>query len=72
MGEGWARRTSGRVRHCCRDGRSEEEMVRNLRITRTLQGAQLSAISLGRLDDAFNVFGLPMFFESYDEVDAVL
>ena len=43
-------------------------MLRSLRITRTLQAAQLSAITLGSLDDAFNVFGLPMFFESYDEL----
>lgn len=74
MGEGWTRRTSGRVSLRLFPGTvgSEQQMLRSLRISRTLQGAQLSAITLGTLDDAFNVFGLPMFFESYEEVDRVM
>jgi TRAP-type transport system periplasmic protein len=74
MGDGWARRTGGRVTLRLFPGTagSEEQMLRSLRISKTLQAAQLSAIALGRLDDAFNVFGLPMFFESYEEVDHVL
>lgn len=74
MGDGWARRTGGRVTLRLFPGTagSEEQMLRSLRIAKTLQAAQLSAIALGGLEDAFNVFGLPMFFESYEEVDHVL
>lgn len=74
MGDGWSRRTSGRITLRLFPGTagSEEQMLRSLRISKTLQAAQLSAITLGGLDDAFNVFGLPMFFESYDEVDRVI
>ena len=74
MGDGWSRRTGGRITLRLFPGTagSEEQMLRSLRISKTLQGAQLSAITLGTLDDAFNVFGLPMFFESYEEVDRVV
>ena len=52
---------------------SEEGLLRNMRPNfRKLDAAQLSAITLANLDDAFNVFGLPMFFESYAETDRVL
>ena len=75
MGEGWKTRTSGRVTYTILAGgdESEEGMLRNMRPNfRKLHAAQLSAITLANLDDAFNVFGLPMFFESYAEVDRVL
>ena len=74
MGEGWKRRTNGRVSLRVFPGTtgSEEKMLRDLRITKTLGAAQLSAIEMGTLDDGFNVFSLPMFFESYEEVDGVL
>jgi len=74
MGDGWSRRTGGRITLRLFPGTagSEQQMLRSLRISKTLQAAQLSAITLGGLDDAFNVFGLPMFFESYDEVDRVV
>jgi len=74
MGDAWKQRTGGRVSLRLFPGTvgSEDQMLRSLRISRTLHAAQLSAISLGKLDDAFNVFGLPMFFESYEEVDGVM
>jgi TRAP-type transport system periplasmic protein len=74
MGDAWRRRTAGRVTLRLHAGTvgSEEKMLRDLRIARTLHAAQLSAIELSRLDDAFNVLGLPLFFESYEEVDRVL
>jgi TRAP-type transport system periplasmic protein len=74
MGEGWTSRTGGRVRMRLFPGTagSEDQMLRSLRIAHTLQAAQFSAITLGRLDDGFNVFGLPMFFESYEELDGVM
>lgn len=74
MGDAWKRRTSGRVslRLFAGTTGSEEKMLRDLRISKTLSAAQLSAIEMGSLDDGFNVFSLPMFFESYGEVDGVL
>ncbi len=74
MGDGLKRRTNGRVSLRVFPGTtgSEEKMLRDLRITKTLGAAQLSAIEMGTLDDGFNVFSLPMFFESYEEVDGVL
>ena len=67
MGEGWKSRTNGRVTYTILAGgdESEEGLLRNMRPNfRKLHAAQLSAITLANLDDAFNVFGLPMFFES--------
>jgi TRAP-type transport system periplasmic protein len=74
MGDAWKRRTNGRVTLRLFPGTtgSEEKMLRDLRISKTLGAAQLSAIEMGTLDDGFNVFSLPMFFESYEEVDGVL
>ncbi len=74
MGDAWKRRTNGRVALRLFPGTtgSEEKMLRDLRISKTLGAAQLSAIQLGKLDDGFNLFSLPMFFESYDELDGVL
>ncbi len=67
MAEGWKRRTNGRVTtHIYAGGdNTEEGMLRNMRPTfRKLHAAQLSSITLGHVDPAFNVFGLPMFYES--------
>jgi TRAP-type transport system periplasmic protein len=74
MGEAWKQRTNGRITLRLFPGTvgSEDQMLRSLRISRTLHAAQLSAITLGKIDDAFNVFGLPMFFESYEELDRVM
>jgi len=75
MAEGWRRRTNGRITaHVYPGGdNTEESLLRNMRPSyRRLQVAQLSSITLGNLDAAFNVFGLPMFFESYGEADRVL
>ncbi|HSC27781.1 MAG TPA: TRAP transporter substrate-binding protein DctP [Vicinamibacterales bacterium] len=74
MGESWKKRTSGRVTSIVNAGTvgSEESMLKDMRISKRLHAAQLSAITLGHLDKAFNVFGIPLFFESYDEVDRVL
>jgi TRAP-type C4-dicarboxylate transport system substrate-binding protein len=75
MAEAWKKRTGGRVTAHIYPGGDESEggMLRNLRPTfRKLHGAQLSSIVLGTVEPAFNVFGLPMFYESYDEADRVL
>jgi TRAP-type transport system periplasmic protein len=75
MGEAWKNRTNARVTYTVFPGTvgNEEKMLRDMRgSAQKLHAAQLSAISLGRLDSAFNVFGVPLFFESYAEADLVL
>jgi TRAP-type transport system periplasmic protein len=75
MGEAWKKRTSGRVTYVVYPGTvgTEEAMIRDMRgSARRLHAAQLSAISLGNMESAFNVFGLPMFFQNYAEADRVL
>ena len=75
MGDAWKKRTNGRVTsHVYAGGDlTEEGMLRNMRPNfRKLHAAQLSAITLGNVDPAFNVFGLPMFYGSYAEADRVL
>lgn len=75
MADAWNKRTSGRVRSSVLAGTagSEATMLNNMRgSARSLHVAQLSAISLGQLDNAFNVFSLPMFFQSYGEADRAL
>jgi TRAP-type transport system periplasmic protein len=75
MGDAWRKRTGGRVTTTIFPGgdATEEKMLVDMKPAfRKLQGAQLSAITLGSVDSAFNVFGLPMFLESYEEADRVL
>lgn len=75
MGEAWKKRTNGRVTYIVYPGTvgTEESMIRDMRgSARRLHAAQLSAISLGNMENAFNVFGLPMFFQNYAEADRVL
>lgn len=75
MADGWKKRTNGRVTATVFPGGdyTEAGMLRDMRPAfKKLHAAQLSAITLGLLDDAFNVFGLPMFFETYAEADRVL
>lgn len=75
MGDGWKVRTKGRITSTVFAGTetTEDGMLFNMRPNvRKLHAAQLSAITLANLDDAFNVFGLPMFYESYAEADRVL
>lgn len=74
MGEAWKARSAGRVTYILFPATvgSEDQILRDMRISRKLQAAQLSAITLGSIDQAFNVFALPMFFENFEEVDAVL
>jgi TRAP-type C4-dicarboxylate transport system substrate-binding protein len=49
----------------------EPTILRKMRLD-ALQAASLSGIGLGSIDPAFNVFGIPFFFESYDELNAVV
>lgn len=51
----------------------EDEVADTIRQRRpTPQIAALSAVGLSHIDSAFDVFGMPFFFESYDELYAVL
>ena len=51
----------------------EDEVADTIRRPRpTPQIAALSAVGLSQIDSAFNVFGTPFFFDSYDELNAVL
>ena len=69
----WARGTDGRVALNIFPGGSQGDDVRVMQKMRVgaLQAAALTT-GLARIDDAFNLFGVPFFFESYDELAHVL
>jgi TRAP-type C4-dicarboxylate transport system substrate-binding protein len=48
----------------------ESTVLRKMRLD-ALQAAALTGVGLGSIDAAFNVFDVPFFFESYDELNAV-
>jgi len=48
----------------------ESTVLRKMRLD-ALQAAALTGVGLGSIDSAFNVFDVPFFFESYDELNAV-
>ncbi len=69
----WARATDGRVALNIFAGGSQGDDVRAMQKMRVgaLQAAALST-GLSRIDDAFNIFSVPFFFESYEELAHVL
>ena len=69
----WARDTGGRIVLNIFAGGSQGDDIRVMQKMRlgALQAAALST-GLSRIDDAFNVFSIPFFFESYDELAHVL
>src|SRR5262249_3890671 len=70
----WARETEGRVVLRIYPGGvagSEPDMVRKIRIGQ-LQAAAITSAGMDAIDDGFRVFGIPMFFGSYDELFHVL
>lgn len=74
LAEEWSQATAGRVTLTVFTGGSqgdEPTVVRKMRLD-ALQGASLTGVGLAGLDPAFNVFSLPFFFESYDELNAVI
>ena len=74
MGADWAEATDGRVRLRIYPGGvagDESDVVRKMRIGQ-LQAAALTAGGLTEIDDAFRVFSIPMFFDSYEELYYVL
>jgi TRAP-type C4-dicarboxylate transport system substrate-binding protein len=74
LGDTWRKSTSGRVTLQVYAGGtqgSESAMIKRLNFGQ-LQAASFTAIGLSEIDDAFNVFAIPMFYDSYDELQAVL
>jgi TRAP-type C4-dicarboxylate transport system substrate-binding protein len=74
MGEEWKQATSGRVSLTVFAGGSqgdEPTVLRKIRLG-ALQGASLTGVGLANIDGAFSVFSIPFFFESDDELNAVL
>ncbi|HVS02409.1 MAG TPA: TRAP transporter substrate-binding protein DctP [Thermoanaerobaculia bacterium] len=70
MGAAWQKRTDGRVELRLYPGGvagDEGDVVRKMRIGQ-LQAATLTVIGLSELDDGFNVFAIPRFFDSYEEL----
>jgi TRAP-type C4-dicarboxylate transport system substrate-binding protein len=74
MGATWSQDTQGRVQlHIYPGGVAgdEPDIVRKMRIGQ-IQAAALTSAGLAAIDPSFKVFGIPMFFDSYDELQAVL
>ncbi len=74
MGADWSQATGGRVALTVFAGGSqgdEATVLRKMRLN-ALQGASLTVVGLGSIDWSFNVFNIPFFFRSYDELNAVV
>jgi TRAP-type C4-dicarboxylate transport system substrate-binding protein len=74
MGADWSRETNGRVTLTVYGGGSqgdESTVLRKMRLD-ALQAAALTGLGLGTIDSSFNLFNIPFFFESYDELNAVI
>lgn len=74
MGAEWSKGTQGRVTLRVYPGGvagDEPDVVRKMRIGQ-LHAAAVTTAGLASIDPAFNVFGIPMFFESYPELYATL
>ena len=73
MAEEWKQATNGRVAVTVYAGGSqgdESTVLRKMRLD-ALQAASFTAVGLGTIDSAFNVFDIPFFFDSYDELNYV-
>jgi TRAP-type C4-dicarboxylate transport system substrate-binding protein len=73
MAEEWKQATGGRVIVTVFNGSSqgdEPTVLRKMRLD-ALQAASFTAVGLASIDPAFNVFDVPFFFESYDELNYV-
>lgn len=74
MGEEWKRETEGRVSlKVFAGGQQGEEptVVAKMRLD-VLQASSLTILGLAHLDEGFNVFAIPFFYESYDELHHVM
>jgi TRAP-type C4-dicarboxylate transport system substrate-binding protein len=74
MGDEWKQATAGRVTLTVFAGGSqgdEPTVLRKIRLG-ALQAASLTGAGLANIDPAFNLFSIPFFFESDDELNTVL
>ncbi|HXQ78354.1 MAG TPA: TRAP transporter substrate-binding protein DctP [Gemmatimonadaceae bacterium] len=73
MGNTWNKDTSGRVTLTVYPGGTQGDESTTIKKMRSdiLQASFLTAAGLAELDDAFNVFAMPFFFESDEEEMAV-
>lgn len=74
MGSDWAEATDGRVRLRLYPGGvagDEPDVLRKMRIGQ-LHAGTFTVAGLSEVDDAFNLFEIPFFFRSYDELFYVL
>jgi len=72
MGTDWAKSTENRVTLRLITGKSETQIISYLRPdVNQLDAALLTAGGLSAIDDSFNVFGIPFFFQSDEEERAV-
>ena len=74
MGAEWQEQTQGRVQLRVYPGGvagDEPDYVRKMRIGQ-IQAAAITTAGLCQIDNSFQVFGVPMFFDSYPELYAVL
>jgi len=73
MGDDWKEATGGKITVTVYGGGSqgdEPTVLRKMRLD-ALQAAAFTAVGLGTIDSAFNVFDIPFFFESYEELNYV-
>jgi TRAP-type C4-dicarboxylate transport system substrate-binding protein len=73
MADDWKQATNGRITVTVYGGGSqgdESTVLRKMRLD-ALQAASFTAVGLGSIDAAFNVFDIPFFFDSYDELNYV-
>jgi TRAP-type C4-dicarboxylate transport system substrate-binding protein len=73
MGEEWKQATGGRHTVTVFAGGSqgdESTVLRKMRLD-AIQAAAFTNVGLGSIDSAFNVFNIPFFFDSYDELNYV-
>ncbi len=74
LGERWSKDTAGRVQLKLYAGGvagDESDALRKARVGQ-FQGLALTVAGLSEIDPAFNAFQIPMYFESFDELYAVL
>jgi TRAP-type C4-dicarboxylate transport system substrate-binding protein len=74
MGSEWAQASGGRITLTVFGGGSqgdESSVIRKMRLN-SLQAASLTVVGLGSIDGSFNVFNMPFFFDSYEELNAVV
>jgi TRAP-type C4-dicarboxylate transport system substrate-binding protein len=74
MGADWSKATGGRVTTTVYSGGTQGDdptVLRKIRLN-ALQAASLTVVGLGGIDPSFNVFSIPFFFDTYDELNAVI